>query len=214
MADAPVPDGMGLRERKKRRTREAVRSAAFRLFERNGYPNTTVEQIAEAADVSPRTFFRYFPNKAALLIPDHMMDPIIDVFVDAPAHLPPIAAYRHALEQVFSGIAGREWIEEMGRQRLLYTLPEAAGALYNEYIHVIELITDALARRLDLPATDPRLRITAGAMTGVLMSALHNTPMEPVTLFEGLDFLDAGLPLPCGQDDETRRADPETTSLA
>lgn len=185
----------GLRERKKRQTREAVRHAAFRLFERHGYPNTTIEQIAEAADVSPRTFFRYFPNKAALLIPDQLMEPIIALFVAAPAELSPIAAYRHALEQVFTGIAGAEWSDEMARQQLLYTLPEAGGALYHEYIHTIELITEALATRLGRPVDDPRLRITAGAMTGVMMAALHNTPIDPAALMAGLDFLDAGLPL-------------------
>jgi AcrR family transcriptional regulator len=188
-------DEMGLRERKKRRTRKAVRSAAFKLFQENGYPNTTVEQIAEVADVSPRTFFRYFPNKAALLIPDHMMEPIVEFFVDAPAEMRPIAAYRYALEQVFIGMAGPEWGEEIARQQLLYTLPEAGGALYNEYIHTIDVITDALAMRLNRPAEDPELRITAGAMTGVFMAALHGTPMSPETIFQGLDFLDKGLPL-------------------
>lgn len=188
-------DDMGLRERKKRRTREAVRLAAFELFQKNGYPNTTIEQIAEVADVSPRTFFRYFPNKAALLIPDQLMEPIIELFLAAPPELRPIAAYRHALEQVFSGMAGAEWGEEMARQQLLYTLPEAAAALYNEYIHTIELITEALATRLNRPIDDPHLRITAGAMTGVMMAALHGTPMSPETLIQGLEFLDAGLPL-------------------
>lgn len=188
-------DEVGLRERKKRRTREAVRSAAFQLFEENGYPNTTVEQISELADVSPRTFFRYFPNKAALLIPDHMMGPIVELFVHAPADMRPIAAYRYALEQVFKGMAGPEWAEEVARQQLLYTLPEAGGALYNEYIHTIEVITDALATRLNRPADDPELRITAGAMTGVFVAALHGTPMSPETISAGLDFLDRGLPL-------------------
>jgi AcrR family transcriptional regulator len=188
-------DEMGLRERKKRRTRETVRSAAFELFEKNGYPNTTVEQISEVADVSPRTFFRYFPNKAALLIPDHMMEPIIEIFLDAPSDMRPIAAYRHALEQVFNGMAGPEWGEEMARQQLLYTLPEAGGALYNEYIHTIEVITDALAKRLNRPVDDPELRITAGAMSGVFMAALHGTPMTPDTIYKGLEFLDEGLPL-------------------
>ncbi|MDY6999295.1 MAG: TetR family transcriptional regulator [Actinomycetota bacterium] len=191
----PDADDMGLRERKKRRTREAVRTAAFRLFEEQGYQNTTVEQIAEAADVSSRTLFRYFPNKAALLIPDQLMEPIIELFVAAPAELPPLAAYRHALAQVFSGMAGPEWEAEMGRQQLLYTLPEAAGGLYETYINVIELITEALATRLDRPADDPQLRITAGAMTGVMMAALHGSPMSPETIFEGLEFLEAGLPL-------------------
>jgi AcrR family transcriptional regulator len=188
-------DEMGLRERKKRRTREAVRLAAFDLFQKNGYPHTTVEQIADAADVSPRTFFRYFPNKAALLIPDQLMEPIIEFFLAAPAEMRPIPAYRHALEQVFAGLAGAEWGEEMARQQLLYTLPEAAAALYNEYIHTIELITEALATRLNRSVDDPQLRITAGAMTGVMMSALHGTPMSPDTIFAGLDYLEAGLPL-------------------
>ncbi|WP_159229731.1 TetR family transcriptional regulator [Mycolicibacterium vanbaalenii] len=188
-------DEMGLRERKKRRTRETVRLAAYELFEKNGYPDTTIEQIAELADVSPRTFFRYFPNKAALLVPDQLMEPIIELFLAAPPELRPIPAYRHALEQVFAGMAGPEWGEEIARQQLLYTLPEAAGALYNEYVHVIDLITDALATRLNRPADDPMLRITAGAMTGVMMAALHGTPMSPESIFAGLDFLDAGLPL-------------------
>ena len=81
----------GLRERKKRQTREAVRCAAFRLFEQLGYPNTTVEQIAAAAEISPRTFFRYFPTKAALLIPDQLTAPVIELFLKAPAELSPIA---------------------------------------------------------------------------------------------------------------------------
>ncbi|KKF03501.1 TetR family transcriptional regulator [Mycolicibacterium obuense] len=185
----------GLRERKKRQTREAVRCAAFRLFEQLGYPNTTVEQIAAAAEISPRTFFRYFPTKAALLIPDQLTAPVIELFLKAPAELSPIAAYRYAVEQMFADMDGPVWRDEMARQRLLYTLPEANGALYMTYIETIELITEALATRLDLPGDDPRLRITAGAMTGVMMAALHNTPIDPAAISRGLNFLDEGLPL-------------------
>ncbi|HZC12209.1 MAG TPA: TetR family transcriptional regulator, partial [Mycobacterium sp.] len=58
----------GLRERKKIRTRETIRREAFRLIQENGYAATTVEQIAEAAEVSPSTFFRYFPTKESVLL--------------------------------------------------------------------------------------------------------------------------------------------------
>ncbi|OBF20402.1 TetR family transcriptional regulator [Mycobacterium sp. ACS4331] len=187
--------GGSLRERKKQRTREAVRAAAFRLFEENGYAATTVDQIAQAADVSARTFFRYFPNKASVLIPDHMMGPIIDLFLAAPPEVPPITAYREALTRVFGEMSTQYWREEVERQRLLYSLPEAAGALYNQYLTVIEAITCALATRLNLPADDRRLRITAGAVTGVMMAVLHGEPMSPDALDAGLRFLEDGLPL-------------------
>jgi AcrR family transcriptional regulator len=54
---------LGLRDRKKRRTRQAIRAAAIELFAAQGVDNTTVEQIASAADISTRTFFNYFPTK-------------------------------------------------------------------------------------------------------------------------------------------------------
>ena len=65
------PAQLGLRERKKLKTRVAIRGAAYRLISEQGYEATSVEQIAEAAEVSPSTVFRYFPAKedAAALIP-------------------------------------------------------------------------------------------------------------------------------------------------
>ena len=66
----------GLRERKKARTRFAIQQEALRLFREQGYGATTVEQIAEAAEVSPSTFFRYFQTKDALVLTDDY-DPIM-----------------------------------------------------------------------------------------------------------------------------------------
>jgi AcrR family transcriptional regulator len=62
---------LGLRERKKLRTRAAIASAALDLFARQGFQATTIKQIADAADVAPRTVSGYFPVKEELVFPDH-----------------------------------------------------------------------------------------------------------------------------------------------
>ena len=66
-AGAPAP---GLRERKRARTREVIARAALDLFDRQGFAETTIPQIAAAADVSPRTVSGYFPHKEELAFPD------------------------------------------------------------------------------------------------------------------------------------------------
>ena len=61
---------MGLRERKRLRTRAVILDAACRLFDEQGYEATTLAQIAAGADIAPRTLFSYFPNKESLLFPE------------------------------------------------------------------------------------------------------------------------------------------------
>ena len=67
MAPTGAPTAPNRRERRILETRRAIVDAARELFERHGFVETTVDQIAEAADVAPRTFFRYFPTKEMLL---------------------------------------------------------------------------------------------------------------------------------------------------
>ena len=81
---------LGLRERKKARTKAAIQEHALRLYREQGYAETTVEQIAAAAEVSPSTFFRYFPAKEDTVLTDLMDQQSFEVMVSAPAELSPM----------------------------------------------------------------------------------------------------------------------------
>src|ERR1700691_3962855 len=99
----------GLRERKKARTRAALREHALRLFREQGYQATTVEQIAAAAEVSPSTFFRYFPTKEDLVLQDDMDTRMVAAFARQPRELAPIAAVRGAMREAWASFTPAEW---------------------------------------------------------------------------------------------------------
>lgn len=189
---APKPS-RGLRERKKLQTRLAIRSEAFRLFEEQGYTNTTVEQIAAAAEVSPRTFYRYFGVKEALLISDDQISPIVEAFAAAPPELNIVAAYRHAVASVFGALSQEQRDDAIAGQQMMYGIPEARGLLYAEYVRLIDLVAEALMQRRGAPTDALERRVVAGAIVGVLIAASHNTPLPEEALLSSLSILEAKL---------------------
>src|SRR6201990_2365224 len=114
----------GLRERKKARTRAAIREHALRLFREQGYYATTVEQIAAAAEVSPSTFFRYFPTKEDVVLQDDMEPLLIEALEQQPVEMGIVAAVRAALRTVTATLDEEKW--ELIRQaaELGMTVPE------------------------------------------------------------------------------------------
>ena len=184
-------DYSSLRERKKTQTRLAIRRAAFRLFEEQGYANTTIDQIAEAADVSSRTFYRYFRINEALLISDDHSSPMVAAFANAPKELSVAAAYRHAVEEVFGGLSREERDDAVEGQRLLYQVPEARGLIYGEYTRLIDALAEALNERLERETGELERRVIAGAVVGVLIAISHNRPLPQEELTKALTILDA-----------------------
>ncbi len=77
---APADPPAGLRERKKIKLRRAIQAEALRLFQAQGYEQTTVEQIADAAETSTTTFYRYFPTKEDVVLDDDY-DPIVEATI-------------------------------------------------------------------------------------------------------------------------------------
>ncbi|GAA2289511.1 TetR family transcriptional regulator [Nonomuraea roseoviolacea subsp. roseoviolacea] len=93
---------MGLRERKKEKTRLAILDAALDLFLEQGYDSTTVEQIAGSVDISPRTFFRYFSSKDSLVMwfHDHGEEIITETLRSRPPGEPPFTSMVHGMRAV------------------------------------------------------------------------------------------------------------------
>jgi AcrR family transcriptional regulator len=102
----PEGPGIGRREAHKRATRQALLDAADRLFHERGVSQTTVRDIAEAAGVTERTFFRYFRTKEDLIIRDAFawMPTFQQAILARPAGEPPLLAVRRALESLMAAI--------------------------------------------------------------------------------------------------------------
>ncbi|WP_375493497.1 TetR family transcriptional regulator [uncultured Jatrophihabitans sp.] len=102
---APAPE-LGRREAHKLATRTALQEAADRLFAERGVPATTVRDIADAAGVTERTFFRYFRSKEDLMVDDAFawLPAFAQVVLARPAKEPPLVALRRALTTVMSAL--------------------------------------------------------------------------------------------------------------
>ncbi|RSM72565.1 TetR family transcriptional regulator [Actinoplanes sp. ATCC 53533] len=191
----------GLRERKKAKTRAAIREHAMRLFDEQGYAATTVDQIAEAADVSQSTFFRYFPTKEDVVLSDDY-DPILVAALRAqPADLPPVEAIRRSIRGLFSQFTEEQWEQERRRQQLIQTVPELRMRTQQQYADSIVLLAEVVAERAGLPADDFSARVLAGAVIGAALAATRDglNMAQGVSYFEDFDralaLLQAGLPL-------------------
>jgi AcrR family transcriptional regulator len=198
-----VPDGpppaLGLRERKKARTRATIRDHAMRLFREQGYAETTVDQIADAAEVSPSTFFRYFPTKEDVVIADDFDRLLAEALRDQPVELRPVQAVRAALRTVFAAMPEEVRLRDRERHELIRRVPELRVAVLDEYTRSLRLLAGLVAERLGRDENDLRVRVFAGAMVGVALAILGLEAQQPRDLDELLDeafgLLEAGLPL-------------------
>jgi AcrR family transcriptional regulator len=194
----------GLRERKKARTRASLREHALRLFREQGYHATTVEQIAAAAEVSPSTFFRYFPTKEDLVLQDDMDTRMIEALERQPAGLGPITAVRAATREVFASYTEADLDLIQQNMALTLSVPEVRARALDEFARTIAVMGEALAKRSGRPTDDLTVRTLAGAIIGVIMSITlpwdgWSDPQNMEETFGRIDtalgLLEAGLPL-------------------
>ena len=160
----------GLRERKKAKTRAAIQEHALRLFRDQGYAETTVQEIADAAEVSPATFFRYFPTKEDTIVFDRLDPLMIELFRSQPADLRPTEALRVAIRQSLDVLSEEEWALESERQRLVMSVPELRVRMLDQLYSGIDLLAGLAAERTGRSADDFAVRAWAGAVVGVVMA--------------------------------------------
>jgi AcrR family transcriptional regulator len=191
----------GLRERKKARTRAAIRDEAMRLFEEQGYAATTIDQIAEAAEVSQSTFFRYFPTKEDVVLTDDL-DPLIAAAIRAqPAADHPIDAIIAGMQTVFGQMTAADIAGERRRQLLFQQVPELQARAMQQLAAVIDMLAQVAAERAGLPPDDFSAKVLAGAVVGAVMAVAR--PGDPLALeasslqriADALSLLRRGLPL-------------------
>ncbi|MGD0167371.1 MAG: TetR family transcriptional regulator [Gaiellaceae bacterium] len=180
-----------LRERKKARTVAAIQTEALRLFREQGYEATTIEQIAEAAEVSASTFYRYFPTKEELLIFDAYDAPLIEAFRAQPPQLGAIQAIRTAIRSVFSELSAEQLAQERERTRLMLSNPELRARMLEELANAMQMMAVVIAERAGRRPDELAVRTFAGALIGVGMSTMLAVIDDPKADY--FELFDAGL---------------------
>jgi len=166
---APLP---GLRERKKIQTRRAIREAAHRLFAERGYDVTSVDRIAEAADVSPSTVLRYFPAKEDLVLTGACEPAVLAALAARPAEEPPGTALRNAVLEVVRQAARDEPAEAHRRMRLVCAVPALRARMTDQVSAAGRCLAGVLSARAGQRGDELELRVWTGALLGAWTEAL------------------------------------------
>lgn len=143
----------GLRERKRIAAMRRIQETALDLFDQRGYDNVTIEQIAESAEVSPSSIYRYFGTKEQLILHDELDLQLLDVVQHELSLHPPVEAIRRAIAQVMTRFFGRD--EELARRKIRYWAEEpaiqpAAALMTEQFTQLIAtVLANATGRRHD-----------------------------------------------------------------
>jgi AcrR family transcriptional regulator len=191
-----TPVAGSLRERKKLKTRESIQREAMRLIQKQGYDKTTVEQIAAAVDVSPSTFFNYFPSKEDVVLYD-AYDPIIGkLLLERPADEPLSVAIRNVLEEM-AGIFERDREIILARARLWLDEPSLRARLWEELERGRDFMSMLIAQRSGRDADDFDIRVTVMVIVMAAMEAMREWVRHDgkgsfvTTVRRALDLVDA-----------------------
>ncbi|MFI9815974.1 TetR/AcrR family transcriptional regulator [Saccharothrix variisporea] len=181
---------MSLRDRKRARTRQALVDAATELFASKGYDETTIADIAAAAEIGTRTFFAYFASKEELLFPDS--DARVQATLDAIATRTPDEGPTEVLARALVGAAeiSDDMVSRLAvlRTRLMRTVPAVRGRALQVQLdaqhQIARHLAEAFPDRLDHVGAAALTGAFVGAISGALQALLDGAdqPADPTTL--------------------------------
>jgi AcrR family transcriptional regulator len=200
VAQARGESALGLRERKKQRTRSTLIDAAVELCEKQGFERTTVDQIAAVADVSPRTFSRYFTTKDAIAFA--LIDDVVDLAAAELARQPADISHFEALRRAYVAMytntkaapPGELTAERMMcTVRIIMSSPALRQAAVDFRPHAVNL---ELAKRMGVDLGDRRVKLVAAVWASIVMTALADlgddgTDWEAVGVDDVISRVDA-----------------------
>ena len=191
---------LGLRERKKQRTREQIIERAMALFDERGFDHVTIADIAAAADIAPRTFFSYFPSKDDVVY--HDFDAYFGTFEAQMRERGDDVTTLDVLRDFVAGVVGRMDPRDPA-ERCRRRVVDASPALQQHDRELIArfetLIADGMAQDLGVDPDSPRARVVAAAAAAALSELervfdKHNPPDDPMAAFdEVFAFVRGGL---------------------
>ncbi|MFF7855417.1 TetR family transcriptional regulator [Streptomyces sp. NPDC007904] len=190
----------GLRERKKTRTREAIRAATYGLIEELGYDATTIERIAERAEVSPSTVLRHFPVKEDIVLTDDHDRPLLADLATRPAGEPWPDSLRHVLRGAVRRAMAEQPEVTLLRARLALEVPAVRSRMLQGLWATGRGLAEAVAARTGLDPDGLEVRFHTMSLMGGLVEVVrywaeHGHADDVAGLVDrALDVFEHGLP--------------------
>jgi AcrR family transcriptional regulator len=195
----------GLRERKKQKTRDTIVKVALELFAERGYQETTIAEIADAAEVSPRTIFAYFPSKADILFYDQpeMQQRLAQVFRDRPEGATALDVLRDFIAGTLSPASEEEHNVALRRRTVIAANETLRLNERARFAPFEQLMAEAIADDLHAGSDDIRPRMIAAALATALSAIREHDPATSpglaspeqvmAVIDDVMDFLRGGL---------------------
>ncbi|MEV7000013.1 TetR family transcriptional regulator [Streptomyces sp. NPDC093982] len=159
---------LGLRERKKIKTRTAIREATYALIKEQGYDATTIEQIAERAEVSPSTVFRYFPTKEDIVLTDEYDPVLLDELRRRPADEPWMESLRYVMKLAIAAATDEEPEAVRLRSHLLVQVPAVRSRMLESMSVTGRMLGEAIAERTGRARDSFEVRVFTMSLIGAL----------------------------------------------